>query len=63
MNWNLPRAPPVTTLEILRQLNVIDEEQLKALAKFGPSKQLRNHRDLVTGNRIPCFNFSETKCN
>jgi L-asparaginase II len=52
------RVRPATTLEILRQLNGIDEAQLNALSKFGPTKQLRNHRALVTGELHPVFKLS-----
>lgn len=43
------RVRPATTLEILRQLNALNDSQLKALAKFGPAKELRNYAGLLTG--------------
>jgi len=49
------RVRPAVTLEILRQLNALDESQLSALAAFGPSKQLKNYRGLVTGESHPVF--------
>jgi L-asparaginase II len=49
------RVRPAITLEILRQLKALNETQLKSLAKFGPTKQLKNHRGLVTGESYPVF--------
>lgn len=49
------RARPATTLEILRQLKALNETQLQALAKFGPAKQIKNHRGIVTGKSYPLF--------
>ncbi len=37
------RVRPAVTLEILRQLKALNESQLKALAGFGPTKQLKNY--------------------
>jgi L-asparaginase II len=51
------RVRPAVTLEILRQLKVLNEAQLKSLAKFGPTKQLKNHRGLVTGESHPVFDL------
>jgi len=51
------RVRPSVTLEILRQLNVLNEAQLKSLAKFGPVKQLKNYRGLVTGESHPVFDL------
>jgi len=53
-----PRVRPAATLEILRQLKVLSEAQLQSLARFGPTKQLKNHRDYVTGESRPVFNLS-----
>jgi L-asparaginase II len=58
MNDNLEstaRVRPAVTLEILRQLNVLNESQLKSLLKFGPVKTLRNYAGLVTGKSSPVF--------
>ena len=58
MNDNLestPRVRPAITLEILRQLNILDEAQLQSLAKFGPEKTLKNYAGLVTGKSQPVF--------
>ena len=49
------RVRPAITLEILRQLKVLNESQLQALASFGPTKQLKNHRGLLTGESHPVF--------
>jgi L-asparaginase II len=52
------RVRPAITLEILRQLKALNEAQLKSLAKFGPTKQLKNHRGLVTGESHPVFQLA-----
>ena len=52
------RVRPAITLEILRQLKALDEAQLKSLAKFGPAKQLKNHRGLLTGESYPVFQLA-----
>lgn len=54
------RVRPAMALEILRQLGALNDEQLKALSSFGPGKQIKNHRGLVTGESHPVFhlNFS-----
>jgi L-asparaginase II len=52
------RVRPAVTLEILRQLKVLSEEQLRSLSKFGPTKQLRNHRGLLTGESHPAFKLA-----
>ncbi len=49
------RARPAVTLEILRQLKVLNEAQLQSLAKFGPEKILKNYAGLVTGKSQPVF--------
>jgi L-asparaginase II len=51
------RVRPAVALEILRQLKALDEAQLKSLAKFGPAKQLKNHRGLVTGESRPVLDL------
>jgi L-asparaginase II len=50
-----PRVRPAVSLEILRQLGALDEGQLKALAKFGPKKVLKNYAGIVTGESRPAF--------
>jgi L-asparaginase II len=52
------RVRPAITLEILRQLKALNETQLKSLSKFGPTKQLKNHRGLVTGESHPVFQLA-----
>jgi L-asparaginase II len=49
------RVRPAVTLEILRQLGALSSEQEQALAGFGPVKQVKNHRGLVTGQSRPVF--------
>jgi L-asparaginase II len=51
------RVRPAITLEILRQLKALNEAQLKSLAKFGPTKQIRNHREIITGESHPVFDL------
>jgi len=51
------RVRPAIALEILRQLKALDDAQLKSLTKFGPAKQLKNHRGLVTGESHPVFDL------
>ncbi len=49
------RVRPSVTLEILKQLNVLNEVQLQSLAKFGPTKTLKNYAGIVTGKSQPVF--------
>ncbi len=49
------RVRPSVTLEILKQLNVLNEAQLQSLAKFGPVKTLKNYAGIVTGRSKPVF--------
>ena len=61
MNDNLEsstRVRPAITLEILRQLQALNDTQLQALAKFGPTKQIKNHRGTVTGESHPVFQLT-----
>ncbi len=51
------RVRPAVMLEILRQLKALDEEQLKTLAAFGPSRQLKNYAGLLTGESHPVFDL------
>jgi L-asparaginase II len=53
------RVRPAVTLEILRQLGALSEEQLKALSAFGPNRILKNHRGLVTGESRPAFKLMQ----
>jgi L-asparaginase II len=61
MNENLEsstRVRPAITLEILRQLKILNESQLQTLAKFGPTKQIKNHRGVLTGEARPVFHLA-----
>ncbi len=49
------RVRPAVTLEILRQLGAISSKQEQALAGFGPVKEIKNHKGLVTGQSRPVF--------
>jgi L-asparaginase II len=49
------RVRPAVTVEILRQLGAISSEQEQALAAFGPVKEIKNHRGIVTGQSRPVF--------
>ena len=60
MNDNLEssvRVRPAVALEILRQLNALNEAQLKSLAGFGPARQLKNYRGIITGESHPVFDL------
>ena len=52
-----PRAVHAVALEALRQLGVLSEVDLAALAEFGfsPREPQKNHRGLVVGEARPCF--------
>jgi L-asparaginase II len=49
------RVRPATSLEILRQLKALNDSQLQALAKFGPTRELRNYAGLLTGKSRTVF--------
>lgn len=51
------RVRPAVTLEILKQLGALSEEQLNELAEFGPVKAVRNHRGIIVGESRPVFNL------
>ena len=52
------RVRPAVTLEILKQLGVLNEMQLILLAEFGPAKPITNHRGLIVGDSQPIFKLS-----
>lgn len=52
-----PRVRPAVTVEILRQLGALSEKQEQVLAEFGPVKDIRNHRGIVTGQARPAFSL------
>jgi L-asparaginase II len=54
----MTKVRPSVTLEILKQLRVLNEKQLNALAKFGPEKVIKNHAGLLTGKSIPTFKLA-----
>ena len=49
------RVRPAVMLEVLRQLGALNSEQMQSLAGFGPVKEIRNHREIVTGRSHPVF--------
>ena len=51
------RVRPAVVLEALRQLWALSQEQLQALASFGPVSSIRNHRGIITGQSRPTFEF------
>lgn len=48
-------ARPAVTLEILRQLHAISDEELETLSDYGPSFPVQNWRKLLVGEGRPCF--------
>lgn len=50
-----PRVRPAVAVEILRQLGAISSGQEQVLAAFGPVREIKNHRGLVTGQSRPVF--------
>lgn len=52
------RVRPAITLEILSQLKVLNKAQLQSLAKFGPQKDIKNHRGTLTGKSYPVFQLA-----
>jgi hypothetical protein len=49
------RVRPAASLEILRQLKALNDSQLQSLAKFGPTRELRNYAGLLTGKSRTVF--------
>jgi L-asparaginase II len=54
------RVRPAVTIEILRQLGVLSSKQEQALAKFGPVREIRNHRGISTGQSRPAFDIGRS---
>ncbi len=52
------RVLPNVVLEILRQLEVLSQDELEALADFGPSRPVRNWRNLEVGVARPSFQLA-----
>jgi L-asparaginase II len=57
------RVRPAVTIEALRQLGALNENQLMTLAAFGPGKTITNHRGLVTGESHPAFELIPAQAN
>lgn len=53
------RVRPAIALFILSQLGVITEEELKALANYGPTVDIYNWRKLLVGKAAPCFSLHQ----
>jgi len=52
------RVRPAVMIEILRQLGALSSQQEQALVRFGPVKEIRNHRSILTGQSRPVFNLN-----
>lgn len=55
----LNRVRPAVTLEILRQIGAASPAQLQALADFGPTSPIKNHRGIVVGESRPAFTLKK----
>ena len=53
----LNRVRPAVTLEVLRQIGVLDRHLSQALAAFGPALPIKNHRGLTVGESRPVFHL------
>jgi L-asparaginase II len=51
----MSRVRPAIAIEVLRQLGALQEDQLQALAEFGPILPVKNHRGLIVGESHPTF--------
>ncbi len=49
------KASAATAMEVLRQLGALSDDELAALADFGPQDTLRNLRGIVVGHAYPTF--------
>ena len=49
------RVRPAVTLEILRQIGALGNDDLGRLSEFGPALPVKNHRDTVVGASRPIF--------
>jgi len=49
------RARRAVTLEVLRQLGILNQEELQELSDLGPIQTQRNQAGIVTGEARPCF--------
>ena len=52
------RARPAVALAVLLQLNALSAEEQSGLEMFGPSLQLKNFRDVNTGEARPAFKLN-----
>ncbi len=53
-------ARPLVAIEILRQLNVINPDELAMLADYGPNLRLENFRRIHVGQAYPCFQLQRS---
>jgi len=51
----MSRVRPAVAIEILRQLGVLNQDQLHDLAEFGPILPVKNHRGIIVGESRPTF--------
>ncbi|HSF81187.1 MAG TPA: asparaginase [Anaerolineales bacterium] len=49
---------PAVAIEILRQLGVLNQSELDALANYGPKVALQNWRQINVGEGRPCFQLN-----
>ncbi|MFN3307720.1 MAG: asparaginase [Anaerolineales bacterium] len=52
------KVSAAVSLEVLRQLGVLNEDRLNALGDFGPIQPLKNFRHLAVGTAKPIFTLS-----
>lgn len=57
------RARQAVTIEILRKLGALDENQLQKLAIFGPENKITNFRKITVGISRPGFDLQINKTN
>jgi L-asparaginase II len=55
------RARPAVTLEVLRQLGALSQNELDVLAEFGPGSPVENLRRLVVGEARPDFQLKQAQ--
>ncbi len=49
------RAKEAVTLEVLRQLDILNHEELQILSDLGPTQIIHNQAGIVIGEAKPCF--------
>ena len=52
------RARTAISIEILRQLNALNPDQLSELSDFSPSRTLKNWREIEVGEAFPAFQLN-----